>query len=358
MVLMHAPSGYGKSVLIEQWAERDPRPYPTLILGDAHNDPAMLIGSIVAALDPIEPVAPEVGVALANLEPNIENVVLPRLGRALERRQVPVRPGPRRFRADQERPGARRGDDARRPRAAGVPAGARRPDRAGAADRPTARPPWDQRAGRPRPGDDQGGMRRVAARLSASSVTPEQLDTLVRRTEGWPAALYLAGLALRDSAEPDEAIDRFAGDDRFVVDYIREEFLEPVSRRQLDFLRRASVLDRLERRPLRRGPRAPRLGDAAPRALALEHAPHPARPPRRVVPLPPALPRDAARRAAALRARAGGGAAPARLRLVGRARRLGPGDQPRGRGRRLGPGRRAALDGHPRVHDAGPQRDA
>jgi ATP/maltotriose-dependent transcriptional regulator MalT len=58
IVLLHAPSGYGKSVLIEQWSERDPRPYPTLILGDAHNDPAMLIGSIVGALDPIEPVPP------------------------------------------------------------------------------------------------------------------------------------------------------------------------------------------------------------------------------------------------------------------------------------------------------------
>src|SRR6202789_2980620 len=89
MVLLHAPSGYGKSVLIEQWAERDPRPYPTLILGDAHNDPAMLIGSIVAALDPTEPAPAEVGTALATLEPNFENVVLPRLGQALEGRQVP-----------------------------------------------------------------------------------------------------------------------------------------------------------------------------------------------------------------------------------------------------------------------------
>ncbi|HEY0280226.1 MAG TPA: hypothetical protein VGC32_18330 [Solirubrobacterales bacterium] len=70
-------------------AERDPRPCPTLILGDAHDDPAMLIGSIVAALDPIEPVPPEVGTALANLEPNFEKVVLPRLERALGQREVP-----------------------------------------------------------------------------------------------------------------------------------------------------------------------------------------------------------------------------------------------------------------------------
>ena len=89
LVVLNAPSGYGKSVLVGQWAERDPRPFPTLILGDEHNDPAMLIASIVAALDPIEPVRREVGVALANPEPSIEKVVLPRLGDSLQRRQVP-----------------------------------------------------------------------------------------------------------------------------------------------------------------------------------------------------------------------------------------------------------------------------
>ncbi len=116
-----------------------------------------------------------------------------------------------------------------------------------------------------------------------------------------------------------------------------DEFLEPVSRRQLEFLPPRLGPRPAERRPLRRGPRAPRLGDAAARALALEHAADPARPPRRVVPIPPALPRDAARRAAARRARERGGAASARLRLVGRARGLGPGDQPRDRRRRPGP---------------------
>ena len=81
---------------------------------------------------------------------------------------------------------------------------------------------------------DRGGL----------DLTPEQLDVLRERTEGWPAALYLAGLALRDSTETDEAIERFAGDDRFVVDYIREEFLEPVSRR----MRFSKTLTRSRRR--------------------------------------------------------------------------------------------------------------
>jgi LuxR family maltose regulon positive regulatory protein len=227
MVLVHAPSGYGKSVLIAQWAERDPRPYPTLILGDAHNDPAMLIGSIVGALDPIEPIAPEVGAALANIEPNIENVLV------LD---------------DFERITSAPALDVVTTLAAHVPTGSQIVI---AARTEPELPLGRLRAHR---GVDELGARdlvmtkRECGELLGAlglSVTPGQLETLVARTEGWPAALYLAGLALRDSAEPAEAIDRFAGDDRFVVDYIREEFLEPVSRRQLDFLRRASILDRL-----------------------------------------------------------------------------------------------------------------
>jgi LuxR family maltose regulon positive regulatory protein len=86
MVLLQAPSGYGKSVLLEQWAAADPRPFQSLILGDEHNDPALLVASILAALEAIESVPREVGAALANPEPNLEKVVLPRLGSALEQR--------------------------------------------------------------------------------------------------------------------------------------------------------------------------------------------------------------------------------------------------------------------------------
>jgi hypothetical protein len=89
LVLINAPSGYGKSVLIEQWAEIDPRPFAALILGTEHDDPAMLVGSIVTALDPIEPVGKEVGAALTGPQPDFEGVVLPRLEATLEDRQVP-----------------------------------------------------------------------------------------------------------------------------------------------------------------------------------------------------------------------------------------------------------------------------
>src|SRR5262245_19220428 len=75
-------------------------------------------------------------------------------------------------------------------------------------------------------------------------LSPRDLEALIKRAEGWPAALYLAGLALLEETDVSAAIGRFAGDDRIVADYIRDEFLKPISRRRIELLRRVSVLDR------------------------------------------------------------------------------------------------------------------
>ncbi|MFL5898971.1 MAG: LuxR C-terminal-related transcriptional regulator [Solirubrobacterales bacterium] len=74
---------------------------------------------------------------------------------------------------------------------------------------------------------------------------PDQVESLFLKTEGWPAALYLAGLSLL--REPDVRIDveSFAGDDRFVADYLTDEFLAGVSVARMRFLLRSSVLDGL-----------------------------------------------------------------------------------------------------------------
>jgi LuxR family transcriptional regulator, maltose regulon positive regulatory protein len=71
------------------------------------------------------------------------------------------------------------------------------------------------------------------------------VDTLVTRTEGWPAGLYLAALSL--GAEPDAhaGVERFAGNDRFVADYLRDEFLAPLSDAHSAFVLRTAVLETL-----------------------------------------------------------------------------------------------------------------
>ncbi|MGW1342726.1 LuxR C-terminal-related transcriptional regulator [Kribbella sp. NPDC002412] len=81
--------------------------------------------------------------------------------------------------------------------------------------------------------------------LTGLQLTTEDLMSLEERTEGWVAALQLAALSLRGRSDPAGFIAGFAGDDRFVVDYLVEEVLDrqpdPVRR----FLLATSILDRL-----------------------------------------------------------------------------------------------------------------
>ncbi len=84
--------------------------------------------------------------------------------------------------------------------------------------------------------------------LNNLDLATADLAALDIRTEGWIAALQLAALSLRnrtDHADRTSFIAGFAGDDRFVVDYLVEEVLS----RQPDDVRRflldTSILDRL-----------------------------------------------------------------------------------------------------------------
>ena len=68
---------------------------------------------------------------------------------------------------------------------------------------------------------------------------------LYRRTEGWPAGLYLAALYLREGGPLAGAGVPFGGDDRLVSDYMESEFLARISRRRRAFLTRTAVLERM-----------------------------------------------------------------------------------------------------------------
>lgn len=72
-----------------------------------------------------------------------------------------------------------------------------------------------------------------------------QVSTLGERTEGWIAALQLAALSLRNRADVAGFIERFAGNDRYIVDYLVEEVLEHQPEAVRIFLLHTAVLDRL-----------------------------------------------------------------------------------------------------------------
>ena len=75
-------------------------------------------------------------------------------------------------------------------------------------------------------------------------VGEDDVAELHRRTEGWPAGLYLAALYLREGG-PLAGAAAFGGDDRLVSEYVETEFLARISHRHRVFLTRTAVLERM-----------------------------------------------------------------------------------------------------------------
>ncbi len=77
------------------------------------------------------------------------------------------------------------------------------------------------------------------------ALTAQDVTALEARTEGWIAALQLAALSLRGRDDISGFIAAFAGDDRYIVDYLAEEVLQHQPEHVRHFLLRTSILDRL-----------------------------------------------------------------------------------------------------------------
>jgi len=76
-------------------------------------------------------------------------------------------------------------------------------------------------------------------------ISQGDLAALDGRTEGWIAALQLAALSMQGRDDVSAFIAGFAGDDRYVVDYLGEEVLARQPAAAREFLLRTSILDRL-----------------------------------------------------------------------------------------------------------------
>ena len=82
-------------------------------------------------------------------------------------------------------------------------------------------------------------------RNASVPVSEGDVAELHRRTEGWPAGLYLAALGLKEGGPVASAADSFGGDDRLVSEYMQSEFLARLSSGQRVFLTRTAVLERM-----------------------------------------------------------------------------------------------------------------
>jgi len=70
----------------------------------------------------------------------------------------------------------------------------------------------------------------------------DQIGILLRRTEGWPAALFLAALWLQAVNDRDRAVLEFGGDNRYVAEYLSQEVLAALDSDHRSLLLRAAVL--------------------------------------------------------------------------------------------------------------------
>jgi LuxR family transcriptional regulator, maltose regulon positive regulatory protein len=243
VALVVAPAGYGKTTILSEWEACDGRPFAWVKLDAGDNDPLTLLSAIVFALDSVEPVGWDVREALGADTPGGTALALRRLARGLGRRERPAVLVLDDLQVIRTRESRQVVTTLWRACGAGLQlALASRSDGV----LPVARLRAHGNSVELR--TEELAMTRSEAsallQLADVELSPEQVVTLVGRTEGWPAGLKLAALSLREQ-DGARHVEEFAGDDRFVAEYVREELLSGLTRAQLEFVTRTSVLDRL-----------------------------------------------------------------------------------------------------------------
>ena len=244
IVSVVAPPGYGKTTLLSQWAERNGQSFAWVSMEDLDNDPKVLLTYVAAALDAVEPIDERVFDALASPGSSVPGSVLPRLGSALASMSPPV---------------VLVLDDVHvlhdsECRAAvsvladHVPAGSRLA-LAGRAELPLQVPRLRAEGKLLEIGPDDLSLTLeeavVLLRNAGVPLSEDEVAGLHQRTEGWPAGLYLAALAVRAATRPSQACSAFTGRDVFVGDYLHAEILNRIPRHMRVFLTRSAALERM-----------------------------------------------------------------------------------------------------------------
>ena len=248
LVLVCAPAGSGKTVLLADWAGRDGRLVAWLSLDAADNDPARFWRHAVAALDRVRPgIAERAGSLLGPPPPpSFEGLVTALVN------ELAAQPG--------EDEVLLVVDDYHLIEAQPVHASLEFLVKhlppgldlvvASRADPPLPLP-------RLRAGGRLAELRAADLRFTAeeaaallreatdSELPGEAVAALAALTEGWAAGLQLAALSLRGQADPARFVAAFGGSHRYVLDYLTEEVLERQGEQLRGFLLETSVLDRL-----------------------------------------------------------------------------------------------------------------
>jgi ATP/maltotriose-dependent transcriptional regulator MalT len=267
LALIRAPAGWGKSTLLSQWrsVQQGQRKFAWVTLDTSDSDPTLFWAYVLEALRSVGPELGSRSLALVRA-PGVDLVseMLPVLIDELE--------------ADQ-RPLVLALDDYHQLEGEAVHAGMRRlleylPGHVCVAIATRIEPPLQVPRLRARgqlveiDADELRFSVAEAGVLLNGLLDLELADAAVaalhQRAEGWPAAVYLAGLSLRSRADRHEFIVRFAGDDRHIVDYLGEEVVADLDPDTRELLLRTSILERVN------GPLADAIANTTGSARKLE----------------------------------------------------------------------------------------
>ena len=243
VVLVFAPAGYGKSTLVAQWNNLDPRVSCWVQLGFGDNDPVALLARLAAALERTGPVRSDLLEELSRRQPRIVQVALPLLAADLAERDQFVL-----VLDDVDLVTAKRSRSILGFLAEHVPTGSQLVL--------VGRSDQGLRLGRIRAsGDlvevgagllalDTEETRAVAAR-GGLDLSKEAAEALRERTEGWAAAVALATISLRDRDDAAMRAAGLTGTQQQIADYLVEEVIERQSDNLKMFLLGTSILDRM-----------------------------------------------------------------------------------------------------------------
>jgi LuxR family maltose regulon positive regulatory protein len=243
LAMLVAPAGYGKSTLLTEWAARDPRPFAWVRLERVDDDPFELARSLARALARVVPELRELEVVATKRRRSVDTLARS-LGQALGAVDAPfvvvledsqlLRSAASFELLEQLVGSLRRGSQI-------ALASRRQPPLR------VARLRTERRMFELRPADLVLTRSEVGAVAAAAGLAldDDACELLAQRTEGWPAGVYLAALAVRDDPNPERALAAFGGDDRLVVEYVRDELLSGLPADVIGFLARSSILPRL-----------------------------------------------------------------------------------------------------------------
>ena len=243
LVLVCAPAGYGKTVLLADWAQRSRHLVAWLSLDAGDNDPARFWRHAVAALDPDRPgIGERVAPLLGPPAPTSFQGLVTALINDLAADEVLL------VLDDYHLIGSPQVHESLAFLVEHRPAGicvvlASRNDPPLALPRRRARGQLTEiRAADLRFTPAEAGE---LLQHAASALPDASVAALAARTEGWAAGLALAALSLRGHDDAAAFVAAFTGSHRYVLDYLAEEVLDRQDEQLRAFLLETSVLERL-----------------------------------------------------------------------------------------------------------------